>query len=418
MHGSDRHPLGAARSGCWPDVGVLCVWLPQLPLRVEVLRHPAWDGRPLVLAAAPGQRRVVQLCSPEAARAGVYPGLPLREVVPLCRDAIIVPPDPVRTAAALAMVLAKLQQVSPAVELADGERFYLDLRGLARLYRDDFAVLERALRVRVPPLLHPRLGAAAGKFTAAVAARRAEPHGTLVVPRPETASFLAPLPIRYLPFAPDALERLDRLGLRRIGDLAALPLGAVQAQFGPTGAHAWRLARGADDAPVVPRGYQPTVQVALRFDAPLASADAVVVAVGQALVQAFGDPALRGRAVRQARVRALLADGTSWERLFTFKEPLSDPAPAYRALKGKLALPNGLPPAPVDELSLELLGLGGLAARQPSLFTARARQWDALAEAGRQLHARYGQALLYQAREVEPWSRIPERRWALAPSAL
>ena len=44
------HPLVAApRAPAWPDVRVACVWLPQLPLRVAVLQHPAWDGRPLVL---------------------------------------------------------------------------------------------------------------------------------------------------------------------------------------------------------------------------------------------------------------------------------------------------------------------------------------------------------------------------------
>src|ERR687889_1387374 len=104
----------------WPDVTVACVWIAQLPLRVEVLRHPAWDGRPLVLGGAPGERKIVHLCSPEAEAAGIRPGLPLREVVPLCRDAIVLTPDPVRVAAVLDGVLAALQEVSPAVELAGG----------------------------------------------------------------------------------------------------------------------------------------------------------------------------------------------------------------------------------------------------------------------------------------------------------
>jgi len=59
------------RRQSWPDVRVACVWIAQLPLRVEILRHPAWDGRPLVLGGAPGERKVVQLCSPEAEAAGV-----------------------------------------------------------------------------------------------------------------------------------------------------------------------------------------------------------------------------------------------------------------------------------------------------------------------------------------------------------
>src|SRR5215212_2548575 len=138
----------------WPDVRVACVWIAQLPLRVEILRHPAWDGRPLVLGGAPGERKIVQLCSPEAEAAGVRPGLPLREVVPLCPDAVILQPDPVRTAGVLESVVAQLQRVSPIVEPADEGDVFLDLRGLQAMY-PDFAELEHAIRAAVPPLLRP-----------------------------------------------------------------------------------------------------------------------------------------------------------------------------------------------------------------------------------------------------------------------
>src|ERR1700738_4956080 len=107
------------RRELWPDVRVACIWIAQLQLRVEVLRHAAWDGRPLVLGGAPGERKVVQLCSPEAEAAGIRPGLPLREVVPLCPEAVGLPPDPVRAAGVLESVLSQLQQVSPLVEPAD-----------------------------------------------------------------------------------------------------------------------------------------------------------------------------------------------------------------------------------------------------------------------------------------------------------
>src|ERR1700682_619232 len=142
----------------WPNVRVACVWIAQLPLRVEILRHPAWDGRPLVLGGAPGERKVVQLCSPEAEAAGVWPGLPLREVVPLCPEAIVLQPDPVRTAAVLEAVLADLQQASPIVApgLTDAGHLYLALRGLRAMY-GELRHLEEAIRAAVPPLLRPRL---------------------------------------------------------------------------------------------------------------------------------------------------------------------------------------------------------------------------------------------------------------------
>jgi DNA polymerase-4/protein ImuB len=403
------------RSHSWPDVRVACVWIAQLPLRVEVLRHPAWDGRPLVLGGAPGERKVVQLCSPEAEAAGVRVGLPLREVVPICPEAVVLQPDPVRTTGVLESVLARLQTVSPIVEPGYGDDgyFFLDLRGLQGMY-GQLSHLEEAIRNAVPALLRPRLGFGGGKFSAAVAARTASTGEGNVVPAAQTQAFLAPLSVRHLlGLPPEVLPRLELLGLRTIGDLAALPFSAVQAEFGPPGAQAWRWAHGKDHAPVVARPLVASVQAGLRFDDPLGSVDAVMAALDQLLANTFAQPALLGRSVRQVRLRALLADGTSWERLYTFKEALSTRDAGRRALKSKLDLPNGLPPAPIDELALELLGLGGEAARQPGLFVARARQLAEIAEAARQLRARYGRVPLYQAIEVEPWSRIPERRWAL-----
>jgi protein ImuB len=402
----------------WPDVRVACVWIAQLPLRVEVLRHPAWDGRALVLGGAPGERKVVQLCSPEAEAAGVRPGLPLREVVPLCPEAIVLQPDPVRTAAVLEAVLTDLQRVSPLVEPGEDGYLFLDLRGLQALY-GEFSVLQEAILAALPPLLRPRLGFGVGKFAAAVAARMAAPGQARTVAAAGTRAFLAPLSVRHLLLLePDVLQRLELLGLRTIGDLAALPFNAVQAEFGPSGAQAWRLAHGKDNEPVVARPFSASVQDGLRFDDPLGSVEAVMAAIDQLLAHTFSQPALQGRSVRQVRLRALLSDGTSWERLYTFKEALSTRDAGRRALASKLELPNGLPPAPIDELALELLGLGGEAVRQPGLFIARARQLAEIAEAARQLRARYGRVPLYHAVEVEPWSRIPERRWALVTCDL
>jgi nucleotidyltransferase/DNA polymerase involved in DNA repair len=403
--------------GSWPEPSIACVWLPQLPLRVEVLRRPNLEGRPLVLGGGPGERRLVQLCSPEAEQAGVQPGLPLREVLPLCRDAVILQPDPVRTAEVLEEVLNRLQRVSPIVE-PESEQLLLDLRGLREVYHADLGALERAIRTAVPHLLRPCIGVAGGRFTASVAARLAPHAGVRVVQAVDAEAFLAPLPISHLPFVPNELQRLELLGLRTIADLATLPFTAVQAEFGPPGARAWRLARGQDNEPVIPRRFNPVVRASLYFDEPLASIEAVTMAVDHLLARAFRSSVLNGHTVRQARLRALLADSTSWERLITFKEAVLSRDAARRSIKSKLQLPNGLPSAPIEELSLELMGLGGEGAKQVSFFSVHAKQEGQIAEAARQLSARYGQTHLARVVEVEPWSRIPERRWALVPYDL
>src|SRR5579864_2792792 len=222
-------PLEPPEGNFWPDVRVACVWIAQLPLRVEILRHPAWDGRPLVLGGAPGERKVVQLCSPEAEAAGIRPGLPLREVVPLCAEAMVLQPDPVRAAAVLEAVLSDLQKVSPIVEPADDGYFFLDVRGVRAMY-GELHMLEEAINAAVPPLLRPRLGFANGKFAAAVAARMAEPNAAaMVIPARDTQKFLAPLSVRHLLMLDsDVQDRLELLGLHTIGDVAALPFNAMQ----------------------------------------------------------------------------------------------------------------------------------------------------------------------------------------------
>ena len=393
---------------------VACIRLPELPIRVEVLRHPAWDGRPLVLAGGPGEQQVVRLCTPEAERAGIHPGLPLREVLALSQDAIVVQHDPVRVAEIMEDTLVRLQQVTPAMEVR-GEEIFLDLRGLGPCYGDDLGRLEQAIRKVVPPLLRPRLGVAPGKFVAAMAARGATATGLRVVTTAETVAFLAPLSVSWLPFSAAAVQRLEALGLRTMGDLAGLPLSAVQAQLGSTGARAWRAAGGRDDDPLVARTFRPTVRIAVLLEDPLATVDAIFLAVRDLVARAFASPRMRGRAARIARLRGLLTDGGSWERSVTFRDPAGSAEGALPGLRAKLVLPNALPTAPLTELALELIELTAQWARQPGLLAVRVSEREPVVEAVGQLATRYGRVPIYNAVEVEPWSRIPERRWALVP---
>ncbi|MBV8087956.1 MAG: DNA polymerase Y family protein [Chloroflexi bacterium] len=427
MKGAYLGPLSALRQpAAWPDVVVACVWLPRLALGAELLRHPEWNGLPIAMGGGSGQRKVVQLVSPEAEAAGIHPGLPLRDVLACSREAIVLEPDPARVANVIDEVLACLQRVGPAVEAANDQpletnlsgsglhsALFLDLNGLEQVYGGDLDLLERAIRSVVPPLLQLRLGFGGGKFAASVAAQVAPPDGRCVVSAGETAAFLAPLSVHYLPFPPETWERLDLLAIETIGQLAKLPFSAVQAQFGKPGARCWTLANGRDAEPLLPRPYSPSVKAFLRCDEPIASLEVIMLAIEQLLTRAYADPVLRGGSARQLRLRALLASGSSWERSFTFKEALAGFEAARRALWGKLKAANMLPAAPVEELSLELLGLGPETGRQLPLFGNRWKQEEQIEEAARQLAARYGQAPLYRAVEVEPWSRIPERRWAL-----
>src|SRR5579883_3004623 len=107
---------------------IACVSVPNFALRAEIQQRPELDGTPLILRA-PGGRALVDDCTPEAAVAGVRPGMSLREASALCPEAVVVVPNPVRDEESFARLVERLEELSPLVEPDALGRCYVDLRG-------------------------------------------------------------------------------------------------------------------------------------------------------------------------------------------------------------------------------------------------------------------------------------------------
>lgn len=395
-------------------MSLACVLIPHLALRIAVFERPALDGLPLVLTSPSTSRPVVADRSPEAAARGVKVGMPLREVTAVCADAVFVPYNPVAEGIVVERLLDALETVSPFVEAAaEPGRCYVDLAGLDRHHGSPEAAA-RQLLLAISPLYRPRVGIGANPFLASVAARQAPPGGVATLLRAGAdagvATTLAPLPVSWLPIAPDLVSRLDRLGLRTIGEVAALSPTALQARFGPTGRRVAELSRGIDPTPFQPRRPVEAVTEEMALEAPTASRDVLLLAIHQLVARAFARPALRARQVRQARLRVVIEGAHSWERELTFREPVGGPRliETLRARLQALELSG-----PAEALSLELIGIVAEVATQELIPLLRPRQDRPLITAARQLKQRYGSSPLAHIVEVEPWSRIPERRFAL-----
>jgi DNA polymerase-4/protein ImuB len=108
----------------------------------------------------------------------------------------------------------------------------------------------------------------------------------------------------------------------------------------------------------------------------------------------------------------MLTNSNIWERQLVFREPLATQSRIFLALRSKL---EGIAlPSTVEEIEVEFLDLCGEGGIQGNLFTSlRGHQTDRLDEVIRQLKSRYGKTQIAKVVEVEPWSRIPERRMAL-----
>mgnify|MGYP002153780526 CR=1 FL=1 len=377
---------------------------------VERLRRPDLAGKPLVLGPAPGERPVVQDCSYEAEDCGLHAGLPLRQVMGICREAVILPPDPAYYARLFRRLQGGWENISPAVEAAGLGCAYLDLAGLEPVYPTIQDLLNAILDV-TPAKLKPRVGIGPGKFVARMAALEAGPGFPRVVTEGEARSFLAPLPVRRLPVPDGVVHRLEVMGLTLLGQVAGLPISAVQAQFGEHGRRLWELAGGWDSEPVVPGRLLEQVRESLVFPAPTADGQVLQAALKQLVARLLGRPDMRGKGVRSLRLALGLEGQRSWEKTVTLKEASS------AAERIRLALQNHLStvtlPAPAEAMALEVLQEGEANAKQLTVDAVTEERRLRLAEAARQLQARYGESTLFQVVSLEPWSRLPERRYGL-----
>ena len=149
-------------------------------------------------------------------------------------------------------------QFSPTVEQTAPDTVTFDASGLDRLFgfAQDVAALlaRRAAETGVKASI-----AIAANPDAAICAACGF-SGTSIIPYGDEAKFLAPLPIALLSPTPELQETLDRWGIRRFQDLAALPPLGIAERLGPEGLRLRELARGEAERKLLP------LQDPLRFE--------------------------------------------------------------------------------------------------------------------------------------------------------
>jgi nucleotidyltransferase/DNA polymerase involved in DNA repair len=402
-----RHPT---------SLSAACVWIPLFPLRCEEARHEGLSALPAALLAPDTTRKLWQVSS-LARHAGVKPGMTVSQAIGLCPSLRLIEPDPVYYDEQFASLLAALSEVSPVVESAELGLVYVGVDGLAGIYGSSeniIAAIHRSVRPSDRPAV--RLGWGVGKFTAWVAASRAKPSEAIVVPVGAERSFLASQPIAVLPLGTDTHRRLRQLGIRSLGALAALPEAAVTAQFGAVGRRLWQLAAGRVAEPVEGRVTPEPIVAALTFFTPVGERELLTHSLDQLIARALSHPRRIGWRVHAVRVRADMEGGGSWLITHLLKDPTADRDRIAAPLR--MRLEQSPPTGGVERLILEFTAFApGTAELQlfarDAQAAARAGQQRALQSAAREIRMRIQRAVLYHIIEVQPWSRLPERRYAL-----
>jgi len=411
---------------------VVCVLYPRFEL-LCALRTGA-DGGPeearrelvagaVALAPEPGRSQLVGEVSPAAEAFGLTPGMRVGEALARCPELRLVPPDPDGVRSAWNAVLDRIEGIGAACESDRAGIAYFDAAGIERIHGGRLNGVLAAVRRTVGRAA--RLGCVPSRFSSYAAAtfaraRRTPQAGvavvdrwTVTIPRGAVRAFLAPLPAALLRARPELAELpdvLDRLGIRTLGELGALPAPAVAERFGHPGLLALDLANGRD-TPLEPR--RPPEPVTERIDLPEAASGPQLERALELLVaRVLARHERRGRAMRSLAMSARFVEGGTWRTRVTLRRPTADPARIRTALVTRLSEL----PAPAESLGLEVEAFGPPAYDQGQLVTeppaVRRRR---IAEAVEQARQAAGPSAALRVLEVDPGSRLPERRAVLTP---
>ena len=403
-------------------------------LRVFVLWFPDWPLR-AVLGAAPPHPLLalthggsIAACTASARTQGVRIGQRQRTAQGHAPALRLLAYDQERDERAFAPVLKLIEQHAPGAHFLRPGLAALRARGFSRYHGGETeaadAMTELLSHAGYPEV---RIGVADGPFTAELAARSGSSAVAIVEPG-GAQQFLAPLPVQVLR-EEKYTDLLLRLGVRTLGEFAALPAADVRARFGERGARLHSLAGGSDSRPLVVRRPDPELSREIEFDSPLAGSDQVAFAARQtadAVIEALGDAS---GVCTEVRVDLTDDNGVVHSRTWlhpTYFTP-SDLVDRVRWQLEALALKaQGLP---VDEarafggiLSVRIspLAVDDAAHHQPGLFGsgtderlhhAVSRVQTMLGHQGVVLPARSGGRWLADRQVLTPWGErhLPER---------
>ena len=245
-------------SGARPRT-ILHVDMDAFYVSVELRRRPDLRGQPVVVGGT-GKRGVIAAASYEARRFGLHSAMPSTRARRMCPHVVFLPGDHDLYAQVSAQVHEIFQSVTPFIEPLSLDEAFLDVTGSLRLLGSG-ADIAAHVRDQVWRQLDLRcsVGIARSKFIAKLASVAAKPRATPAgviegtgvweVPAGEELAFLHPLPVKALwGVGPATLERLARLGVRTVRDLADLDEPTLVAALGTAhGAHLFRLAWAIDD---------------------------------------------------------------------------------------------------------------------------------------------------------------------------
>ena len=384
-----------------------CV-IPHPAVALARRQRPELAEHPLVVMGP--QERVFD-ASVEAVSCGITGGMTAQMAQVRCPEARIVDADLVRCREVTQTLLNTLEQFSPTVEPHGIRAAYVDLGSMESDRKKAVALCSacgQQIRQALGPDLEPALGWNQSKFTSQAAAQSTHPGHLLAVDARREHDFLGPLPTRLLPLTWGTQRRLTFLGLRTLGQYAALPEAAVWQQFGRAGRRAHAYARGEDRRPVYARRQMPRLTVDHDLDVPCNDRQQLLAILGQMIAPLLSELRETLRACGQVRLTVHMDDGSAQEQTRFFYVPTAQETPVERALEDLLDRMRW--PAGATALSISLGEIQEAAIGQLALFEMSETKTHSWQKVQHYLASRFGAGRLWRAALIRPGAPLAEWR--------
>jgi protein ImuB len=366
------------------------------------------------VASGRGGLRIVAVDA-VARSGGIQPGLPLADARALLPILSALPADPAADKRALTEIADWCVRYTPwtAIDREDGHPgefgagagLWLDVSGCAHLFGGEAALL-RDLLTRLEGLGFAAIAAVAESAGAAWAIARFAGKSIAIVREGAVATALAPLPVQGLRLPPEVAAALQRIGLRRIGDLLSLPRAPLTARFGDILLRRLDQALGSLDEPLSPRLPPPLFRARLAFAEPIGRTEDVTAALDHLLVDLCARLEATHKGARRAELAAFRTDGTVARAAVGTSRPTRTPCHLRRLFAEKLdGLDLGFG---IEVMTLGAVVVDPLAPAQPMIgLEAETSRAENLAQLIDRLRNRLGSNAVV--RLTEHPSHIPER---------
>ena len=222
----------------------------------EMTRNPSLVGKPAAVAGDPRKRTGIILAANYEARAfGVKTAMVLHEAIKLCPKLTMVPPDHHFYGQKSEKVMDLLSNYTPTIEQNSIDEAWLDMTGSEGLFGKPFDAAKRIMdEIKNRLGLWCSIGIAENKFLSKMAAEMKKPLGTTELWEKDIPIKLWPLPVKEMyGVGSKTAEKLDRMGIKTIGDLAKSKESLIVKTFGKGGNEIYQHANGIDNSPVLAR---------------------------------------------------------------------------------------------------------------------------------------------------------------------